>query len=218
MTVSREHEYWTPEPRFAGETVFCLASGPSLTQATVDKMRGHRSIVINSSCRLAPWADVLYFTDSSWYEQRREVVANWPGMVVSMSKTAKIELPDRVKRVKGEGDPGFPFEAFPPVGASVIRQGRSSGHTAVSLALAMGAATIVLVGYDMRPVDGLEHHHSEYTGPRDLDIYREFAVGFAGWKAAALKRGVEILNATPGSAIPEFPMVDLDEVLSCNRS
>lgn len=218
MSISREHEYWSPERIFAGEYVFCLASGPSLTQAIVDKVRGRPAIVVNSSCMLARWADVLFFTDSSWYEQRREIVANWPGMVVSMSKTAKIELPDKVKRVKGEGDPAFPFEAFPPAGASVIRQGRSSGHTAVSLAIAMGANAIVLVGYDMRPIAGREHHHSEYTGPRDLDIYREFAGGFSGWKAASLKRGVEIVNATPGSAIPEFPMVDLDEVLSCNRS
>jgi hypothetical protein len=48
---------------------------------------------------------VLFFTDSGWYEPRRELVANWAGLVISMSRTAKRELPDKVKRVQGEGDP-----------------------------------------------------------------------------------------------------------------
>ncbi len=211
----RIHEYWTPEPIFKGETVFCLASGPSLTQAVVDRLKGRRVAVVNSTCLLAPWADVLFFTDSSWYETHREIVANWPGLVVSMSRTAKLELPDKVRRVKGEGDPGFRVTSFPPLGSPVVRQGRSSGHTLISILIAMAAARIVLLGYDMRVIDGREHHHREYQGPRDLDQYaRDFVPAFAGFNAAAVAMGVEILNCTPGSAVTEFAFADLDEVLS----
>jgi hypothetical protein len=214
MNTSREFEYWNPIPLFKGATVFCLASGPSLTRAVADRLRdaGARAIVVNSSCALAPWADVLYFTDSGWYEPRRELVANWTGAVVSMSRTAKRELPDKVNRVEGQGDPmGPPSFAR---GRSVIQQGRSSGHTAVSLAIAMGAARVVLVGYDMRVVDGREHHHAEYSGARDLDQYaREFVPAFNGWRAAAEAVGAEIVNATPGSAVTEFPFVDLEDML-----
>lgn len=213
---TREFEYWTPEPLFGGETVFCLASGPSLTQEIADRIRCGRAIAVNTSARLAPWADVLYFTDSGWYEPRRDLVANWAGLVISMSRTAKRELPDKVRRVQGIGDPTLGGGGFPPLGTAGIRQGRSSGHTAVSLAIALGASRVVLVGYDMRVVGGREHHHSEYTGPRDLDQYaREFVPAFDGWNAAALKVGVQILNATPQSAVQEFPFVDLDEVFSC---
>lgn len=216
--ASREFEYWAPEPIFKGKRVFCLASGPSLTQEVADKICGHHAIVVNSSCMLAPWADVLYFTDSGWYEPRREIVRNWAGLVISMSRTAKRELPDKVLRIKGRGDPAFPPQ-FPPLWSAEIQQGRSSGHTAVSLAIALGGLP-VLVGYDMRVVEGREHHHAEYAGTnRDLDQYaREFVPAFAGWNEAALAVGVEILNATPGSAVTEFPMVDLDEVLSCDPS
>lgn len=215
----REFEYWTPQPLFQGETVFCLASGPSLTQEVCDKIKGRAAIVVNVSFRLAPWAPVWFFTDSHIYERYRDEVAAWPGEVMTMSRTAKREMPDKVKRVKGEGDPSFPPLGFPPLGAPVIRQGRSSGHTAVSLAIALGAKRVVLLGYDMRVVDGREHHHSEHKGPRDLDQYaREFVPAFAGWNAAALKAGVRILNCTPGSAVTEFPFADLDEVLHCDRS
>lgn len=218
MTESREFEYWTPEPIFAGAMVFCLASGPSLTQEVVDKVKGRRTIVVNSSCMLAPWADVLFFTDSGWYEPRREIVKNFAGRVTSMSRTAKRELPDKVLRVKGEGDPAFP-PRFPPHGSPVIAQGRTSGHTAISLAIALGAWDVVMLGYDMRIVDGREHHHNEYSGPRDLEQYaRELVPAFAGWNKAARDIGVRILNATPGSAVTEFPFVDLDEVLTCARS
>jgi hypothetical protein len=206
----RDFEYWTPERIFEGETVFCLASGPSLTRETAEKIRGRRSIVVNSSYALAPFADVLYFTDSGWYEQRREIVANWPGLVISMSRTAKRELPDKVRRVKGIHMPGFPALGYPE-----ILQGRSSGHTAVSLAISLGAARVVLLGYDMRVVGGKEHHHSEYVGPRDLDQYaREFVPAFAGWNENAMKVGTEIINCTPGSAVTEFPFADLDGVLN----
>jgi hypothetical protein len=131
-------------------------------------------------------------------------------MIVSMSPTAKRELPDKVKRVRGELMGGFP-----PSRSESIRQGRSSGHTAVSLAISMAARRIALVGYDMRVIGGKEHHHAEYSGVRDLDQYaREFVPAFRGWNQDALDVGVEILNCTPGSAIDEFPFSDLDEVLA----
>jgi hypothetical protein len=230
-----ENIIWTPEPLFMGEMVFCVASGPSMNKGIADSLQGRRVITVNSSCRLTPWADVLYFTDTGWFYDNRETVKNWPGLVVSMSRAAKRELDDpalnravpRLLRVKGIGDPSFPPRlpgmpkrlGFPPVGSMEIQQGRSSGHTAVSLAIAMGASRVVMVGYDMQIVNGREHFHNEYSGPRDLGLYaNEYVRGFNGWNEAALASGVEILNATHGSAVTEFPFVDLDEVLKCDQS
>jgi hypothetical protein len=225
-----ENEIWTPEPLFLGQTVFCIASGPSLTQADCDKIKGRRAIVVNTSYKLAPWADVLFFTDTGWYLERKEIVKNWPGLVVSYSRQAKRELDDpihgrtvpRILRVKGIGDPSFPPRlpgmpkrlGFPPVGSPEIQVGRNSGNSAVSLAIAMGANKVVLLGYDCQLVNGKEHFHSEYSGPRDLGLYQnEYLRAFNGWNEAARNSGVEILNATHGSAITEFPFVTLDEVL-----
>lgn|GEM_PF-395563 len=236
-----ENDYWTPEPLFKGETVFCVASGPSLTQEIADTLKGRRVIVVNSSCKSAPWADVLYFTDSGWYDgefedgsKRKDFVVNFAGFAVSMSRLACRELNapgmplangrPRILRVKGIGAPPFPPRvngkpAFPPLGSPGVQQGRNSGNTAVAVAVAMGAKRVCLVGYDCRVVAGREHFHSEYKGPRDLSLYdNEFRVAFDGWNEAAINSGVEILNCTPGSAITEFPFADLDEVLSCTAS
>lgn len=257
-----ENEIWTPEPLFRGETVFCLACGPSLTQETVEKLRGRRVIAVNSSVYMAPWADVLFFTDAGWFEAynedapkkrnpdfagrhgndvwpRRQFVEAFPGLVVTFARVAKRVLDDpsnpyqmarkpRVLRVKACGasthapkragrvgyEPGFP-----PIGSPEIQAGRSSGHSAISLAIAMGARRVCLIGYDMRLVDNREHFHSDYRGGRDLTIYeKEFVPSFHGWNEAARASGVEILNCTPGSAVQEFRFADLGEVLACAQS
>lgn len=215
-----EDSFWTPDQRFSGATVFCLASGPSLSVEICGKVKGLPTIVVNSSCTLAPWADVLYFTDNGWYETHKGIVENWPGLVVAMARRAKRELPHKVHLVKGAGDPTLNhISTFPPLGSPFIRQGRSSGHTAIALAVAMGAKRVVMLGYDMKPAaDGQEHHHTEYQD-RDLAKYaRDFVPAFSGWNAAAIKAGVEIINCTADSAVTEFPFADLEEVLACARS
>lgn len=221
-----ENHLWPVERLHEGETVFILASGPSLTQEVADRLRGHRVMVINSTYKLAPWADVWFFTDNIVYEANKAAVASWPGHIISLSKQAKREMPDKVKRVQVAFAPGFLSGKD-----GVIRGNPSSGHNAIGLEIALGAKRIVLLGYDMRVVSGREHHHDDYAGrPRDLDIYvRDFLPAFRqftngegrtipGWNEAALSVGVEIWNATPGSALDEFKMVALDEVLECAMS
>ncbi len=213
-TVPWEADYWTPEPWWQGQTAFVLASGPSLTPAICDKIAGRKAIVVNASFRLAPWAPVWFFTDSGIYDRYRNEVRAWPHHVITMSRMAKRELNHRIKRVHAENDTAAPITEFPPAGSPYIWAGRSSGHTAVALAIALGAVRIGLVGFDMRIVAGREHHHSEYSGIRDLAQYaRDLVPAFNGWRDAARRRGVEIINCTPGSAVTEFPFADLDSVL-----
>jgi hypothetical protein len=198
---------------------FVIASGPSLTRDVCDKIRGHNAIVVNASFRLAPWAPILFFTDSSFYEQYWDAVEAWNGEIVTLSKAAKRDLSDRVQLLASEGDPSLPLLDFPPAGAPAVAQGRTSGHTATSVAVAHRPAHLGLVGFDMRVVDGREHHHAEYKGPRDLDVYAsDYVPAFVGWNAAALRAGVKIWNCTPGSAVNEFEFADVDEVIACARS
>lgn len=216
MTRSdHEMDFWIPERIWAGQRAFIMASGPSLTRDVAERVRGRRTIVINSSYPLAPWADILFFTDNSWFVNHKADVMAWPGEVMTLSRHAKRDAPERVKRLQGETRP----QGFPHVGAAVVRQGTSSGHSAIGLAVALGAAEIVLLGYDMRVVDGREHHHTEYLQPdgsnkRDMSIYpHRFLPGFEHWNAQALAAGVKVWNATPGSALTEFEAVDLAAML-----
>ncbi|UPJ79218.1 hypothetical protein IVB16_31135 [Bradyrhizobium sp. 183] len=87
---------------FNGETIFCLASGPSLMAEICQRVRGRRSIAINLSAVLAPWASVLFFTDSGWYEPRRQLVANWDGLAIALGAT-RVGPGALPRRVQGLG-------------------------------------------------------------------------------------------------------------------
>lgn len=211
--IDRGNEFWTPEPIWRGETAFLLAGGPSLKGMDVDRLRGRRVMAINTAAYLAPWADVLFFTDNGWFESNTEAVAQWGGEVMTLSRHAKRKVPDRVKRLKTEHRPDFP-----PLGCSVIRQGRSSGHTAVALAVALGANRVVLLGYDMRIVDGASHFHDRYRNG-DLELYaRDFIPAFDGWRAAAEAAGVTVVNATPGSALTEFETTTVEAEIADRKA
>lgn len=206
-------EFWTVEPLLAGQTVFCIASGPSFTLEVASRLVGQRCIVINGSCRIAAAAgldgEILYFNDSGWFKRHRPEIDAWRGPILSVSAKAKATMPERIRRIQCQPGSGF--------APGIVRVGRSAGHIAVALAPAMRAWRVVLVGYDMRPdpETGREHCHDDYVGKtRDLGIYeREFIPGFAGWDAQARAAGFEVLNATPGSALHEFRHIDLSEAL-----
>jgi hypothetical protein len=189
-----------------GETVFLLGGGPSMTRQVADRLRGHPAVAINSSLLLAPWAPFLFFTDHPWLVAHRRAVEAYEGIAITMSRGAKAEMPG-LRRLGAIHKPDFDRAT------QQLRCGRSSGHTAVSLAIAMDAARIVLVGYDCRVINGRSHHLA-YNHYEDEALYSaDLIPAWKGWNAAAERAGVEVLNATPGSALDEFPLVDLERFI-----
>lgn len=204
---SRESEYWQHAPIWAGRpTVFLLGGGDSLRGFDIERLRGRRILAVNSSVRMAARIagpeDVLYFSDTGWFDGHQAEIEAWPGLVFSVSRRAKGRMPDRVHRPQM-----FECSAFDVPGK--LRHGLSSGHIAVSLAIAGGAGRCVLLGYDMRLIGGRSHHHDDYGRTTEQDVLDGFLKGFAGWHRDALDVGVDVVNASPGSALAEFPLVDL---------
>lgn len=91
-----------------------------------------------------------------------------------------------------------------------IGWGGNGGFHALNLALQFGARRIILVGYDMR-VDRGVHWHGEH--PKGMN--NPAAANVTRWRqvldrqAGLLKRlGIEVLNASPVSALESYPKVD----------
>ena len=91
--------------------------------------------------------------------------------------------------------------------------GRNSGYQAINIAVLAGARRILLLGYDMRFIDGRQHwfgnhpiknHEAEFTG---------YAKRFRTMVEPLEKLGVEVVNCSPGSAIDAFPRAELSEAL-----
>lgn len=204
-STSWDRDYWRPEPLWQGRTVFILAGGPSLREIDPDILKGQTLLVINASCMLAPWAGLLLFMDQGWAMAHQREIAEWKGLAVSTSITAKRMMPRKVNRIQV-----VLKDNFQDVPEGYVRMGASGGHVAISLAIAMGAKTLVLLGYDMKLAkDGKSHFHNEYLRHND-DIYvNKFIPGFRGWNQQAKEVGVDIFNTSSDSALDEFPRASL---------
>ena len=180
-----------------GSTVVCAGSGPSLAAADLDAARaaGCRVIAVNDAYRLAPWADVLYACDSKWWAWHKGAVGfagrkfalapqtrRWPDVAV-LAHTGRRGL---------DGDRGG------------LRSGYNSGYQAINLAVHLGAARILLLGYDMQG-DHFFGAHPDQSRPPFAVCLREFPSLAA--PLAAL--GIDVVNCTPGSALRVWPVVPL---------
>jgi hypothetical protein len=101
--------------------------------------------------------------------------------------------------------------------AGVIGWGGNSGFHALNLAVQFGAARIVLVGYDMTLAGGLHwhgRHPPRLNNPTGKALVRWADILDAQAPLLAAL-GVEVVNASPVSALSAYPKVSLEEALAC---
>lgn len=97
----------------------------------------------------------------------------------------------------------------------------NSGASAINLAYHIGAKRVVLIGFDMKATPEGKNFHKEYEdkGKKTksekalASLFNRHRKGFPTIKKDAEALGLEILNATPGSAIKDFPIIRLEDVL-----
>lgn len=96
-----------------------------------------------------------------------------------------------------------------------LRTGGNSGYQAINLAVHLGAKRIVLLGYDMKMDGGRNNWHGEPRPHASPDVYAQSMLPhFASLVDPLRKLGVEVVNATPGSALETFPKATLEEALA----
>lgn len=184
-----------------GETFVILAGGPSL-QAVPRMSTPVRIIAIKDAIRLVPFSDCLYGCDSKWWRQYGPTL-DYKGPRYALEPTPFAQT------LKNTGMTGLETN---PIG---LRTGKNSGYQAINLAVHLGAKKIILLGFDMRQGPKGEDHwfgaHPYHTAQIPYPAFREaFETIVEPLKAA----GVEVLNATPGSALTCFPRVSLAEALA----
>jgi len=209
------------------ERCIVAAPGPSLTPEVAHRVRmarwteGWRLIVVNDAYRRLPVADILYGCDETWWDLHKGCPEfhgeRWssheqdpdPKQIHGNDK-GEAAVRYGLTLVRGQDGDEFSFcNKF-------IRYGSNAGFQAINLALLKGCNDIVLVGFDMRHVAGLSHFFGDHPAQlrRTADEgYRGFARHFER-AARALPADVFIVNATPGSALKCFPILDLEEALN----
>lgn len=199
------NRYWTVPRHWAGETVAILGCGPSLSLVDFDALRdsGQRVIAINDAIFEFADADILYFCDRKWWDGefgRRERVEKLG--IPFWRVTLENEIPG-VFRMRNTGATGFDEDP------QCLRHGSNSGYQAMHLAVHLGAARIILHGFDMRIVRGELHAMARRERQDEAGFGRvlreEMLPKFQTLVDPLRERGVEVINATPGSALTCWP-------------
>lgn len=206
---------WLVEPDWQGETAVILGSGPSVIAAMPEISAARdraRVIAVNDAWKLSPWAELLWATDYRWWHWHRGV-PEFAGVKASRedSRTAAAYVDVRLLRQSfdDKNDRGG-FDPEP----SRLRLGGCGGFAAVGLAAKLGARRIVLAGFDMRAIDGRTHWFGDHVGRRttkdDFEAWRRW---FPTLVEPMKTLGIEVINATPGSALGCFPIATIEKAL-----
>lgn len=202
--------YWRVPREWIGETAFLLGGGPSLKGFNSEILRGHgRVVAINSSYIICPWAHVLYYCDRTWWRNHREdVLANYSGQYRVSLTCAE----DGTKLLRNAGLNGLSIDP------SALVHGTNSGYQAIGLAFHFGVKRIVLLGFDMRVTQNGSHHHPPHIeGLNDEQFHRMLTETmlprFPSLVEPLRKAGIEVIQATPKSALTCWAYRPLEEVL-----
>jgi hypothetical protein len=189
--------------RFTGELSLIFLPGPSLPKLWQAGRRPEwPSIAVNDAWKIAPDSDILYGTDSRWWRYHK-LCPEFKGIKIGAND--RTPCPEIIN-LEFSGEAGFD----PRLGW--VRHGWSSGYAAAHLASQLGSPTVVLIGADCREVDGKTNffgHHDPKLGSHPPNPYELWIAKFDGLAKELKKRGVELLSATPGSAL-RLPTVDLE--------
>lgn len=178
-------------------------------------------IGINVAYLIGDWIDMVFFGDVGFFLKHEQKLAEFPGMKVSCHPRA-----DRYEWIKYT-----PKDNSHPRGISdnpkMVSWNSNSGAAAISIAANAGARRIILLGFDMKlDGDNKQHWHDLYgkianQNKKDLKRHNRTPFerhlrGFEDINKDARRRGIEIINACPDSAIKQFPKMSLKELLYDN--
>jgi hypothetical protein len=195
---------WLPDWR--GETAVVIASGPSAKEANFEALGGYRVIAVNESWKLYPNADALYACDRAWWDLHRGC-PDFTGLKITEDTRAartyglqRVEI-DRAAHAMLVEKPGH------------IGNGGNSGFQAVNIAVQTGVKRIILIGFDYQG----EHWHGDHPRPLNNPTSDKLATWAKRLDAVApelARLGVEVLNASPASALTAFQKIEMERRLA----
>ena len=178
-------------------------------------------IGINVAYLLGDWIDMVFFGDIGFFLKHQHGLAKFPNLKVSCHpQMAKYSW---VKHTPRDGNHPKGISDNPQMAS----WNGNSGAAAISIAANAGAKRIMLLGFDMKLDENKMQHWHDYYGkvesrktrdprkPTHLPFDRHLR-GFEQIAKDAKRRGIEILNVNPDSAINEFPKYTLKELLYDN--
>jgi hypothetical protein len=157
---------------------------------------------------------MVYGCDPAWWKHRLGL-PKYQGLKVTWAGSNLSDYPDirtvRIPKAKGTG---FADEMlFDEVGT--IGAGGNSGFQAINLAVQLGAARILLIGFDMSDAAGVHwygrNNWSQANNP-DPDCFKRWTGSLLRAVPVLKARGVEVIDCSLQGALHCFPKVALEAV------
>lgn len=152
----------------------------------------------------------MYFADGRWWQwhKDRPDYQAFSGQRCTIESTGMTAEDAGVHMLRNLGQDGLSTD---PGG---LRTGQHGGYQAINIAVLAGAARIVLLGYDGKAAQGKSHwfgDHPVRNAHSDFVMYRKTLNALAPLVAAA---GVDVINASPDSAVECFRKLPLEQALA----
>lgn len=206
--------YHRVDPIWPGATVVVIASGPSLTLDQVRRIgiarqeNRVRVIAIKDQVFTAWWADWLHGCDAMWWQVHIQSVQHFAGIRTTLAET----LPPQwgVGVLRNTGKTGFDKDP------TCCRTGANSGYQAAHAAAhaIAGNGRIIFVGLDMKKgPDNRRHSFQTHSYQPEPNYAAVMLPWFETLVEPLKERGIEIINATPGSAVDCFRRAPLESLL-----
>lgn len=183
---------------FRNETVHILGGGPSIADLDITRLEHDPVIAVNNAgLDVFPDADILLVMDERWLRWNHDRLhLNHSGVRV----IRQFQVPRRLKMPWPYIEIGH--DKFGEFSWSLDRlAGPCGGAMAINLAALTGASRIILHGFEMHP----GHYHNDHQVETNAHLYRDAFIPAIERMAAHLTGRVEVINATPNSALTCFP-------------
>lgn len=115
---------------------------------------------------------------------------------------------------EAEGITLIPGASLPGLGIDRLHYNNNSGAQAINLAFLLGAARIVLLGFDMQWTGGKAHFFGEHPPELSNGNHATFVTDFNQLAKDLEWQGVEVVNCSRQTALHQFPRADLTRTLS----
>jgi hypothetical protein len=196
-------------PDWSNLTAVIVCAGPSLADEQLHAVKESTAttIAVNSAYLYVPWAEVVFAADFMFWKLHNDrIKAQFKGVQRWTTDSSAAER-FQINRQRGGNREGL--------GTEICHTGSgNSGMIAINLAYLWGARKILLVGMDMREIDGKKHRHGDHEkGLTQVQLFSEWI--HKGKKLAEdlNANGCDVVNCTPGSALPWFRFSTLEKEL-----
>ena len=213
--------------KYAGESCFIVATGPSLSLEDLALIKGKYSFGVNSICKLlnnTDWKPDFYaIQDSFVYEKlENEIKKLDMNVFVGGNLSSQFLLPANYIQFplnhlyhQAELDIDRFFSWFSSDSYSVVYDGYSITYSAIQLAIYFGFNKIYLLGCDCNYPKGEKNHvvESGFVDKYAFKNHDKMITGYQAAKEYADAHDVKIINCTRGGMLEIYPRMNLEDVL-----